>query len=217
MLQEVRDSKEGEWSWSREGGRSDAQRLEREARAGPSHLLPLQAVQVHLRFSKDATCENPSSEREMRRRGSCPSMTSAASPTSPLVGSPPPCGRPSGWVLLLMMMASTSQQGGLVPTDLFDIGGPDDAARNAKRFERIWEEEKQRCENTSQRPSLNRSNFTFCKNTRTCLHLQPTCILWHWSLPNHRAAWRFGRTRFLISLFLVSLSMFFQFFAPVSI
>ena len=57
------------------------------------------------------------------------------------------------------MIASTSQQGGLVPTDLFDIGGPDDAARNAKRFERIWEEEKQRCENTPQKPSLNRSNF----------------------------------------------------------
>ena len=66
-----------------------------------------------------------------------------------------------------MMIASTSQQGGLVPTDLFDIGGPDDAARNAKRFERIWEEEKQRCENTPQKLSLNRSNFTFCKSTYT--------------------------------------------------
>ena len=46
---------------------------------------------------------------------------------------------------------------GLLPTDLFDITGPDDAARNAKRFERIWEEEKQRCKNSSQKPSLSRS------------------------------------------------------------
>ena len=214
-MQEVWERKEGKWC--RERRRSDAQRLERAARPGSSHLLALQAVQVHLRFSKAATGEQSSSERGLMRRGSCQSMTSAASLTSPLVGSPPPCGRPSGWVLLLLMIASTSQQGGLVPTDLFDIGGPDDAARNAKRFERIWEEEKQRCENTPQRPSLNRSNFTYSKSTRTCAHLQPTCILWHWSVPNHRAAWRFGRTRFLISLFLVSLSMFFQFFAPVSL
>ena len=46
---------------------------------------------------------------------------------------------------------------GLLPTDLFDITGPDDAGRNAKRFERIWEEEKQRCKNSSQKPSLSRS------------------------------------------------------------
>ena len=130
-------------------------------------FLPFRLSRCTSGSPKLPPVNNTSSEREMMRRGFCPSMTSAASPTSPLVGSPPPCGRPSGWVLLLMMMASTSQQGGLVPTDLFDIGGPDDAARNAKRFERIWEEEKQRCENTPQKPSLNRSNFKFCKSTHT--------------------------------------------------
>ena len=63
MLQEVADRKEGEWSWSWEGRRSDAQRLEREARAGPSHLFALPTVQVqvqvqvHLRFHKAPTCE----------------------------------------------------------------------------------------------------------------------------------------------------------------
>ena len=50
---------------------------------------------------------------------------------------------------------------GLLPTDLFDITGPDDAARNAARFERIWEEEKQRCEDNSQKPSLSRLVFLF--------------------------------------------------------
>ena len=62
-------------------------------------------------------------------------------------------------------MIAFAAQVGLLPTDLFDINGPDDAARNAKRFERIWEEEKQRCENNSQKPSLSRSvchsNFVF--------------------------------------------------------
>ena len=57
MLQEVRDREKGEWSWSGEEGRWYAQRLEREARPGSSHLLPLQAGQVHLRFFKAATCE----------------------------------------------------------------------------------------------------------------------------------------------------------------
>ena len=59
MLQEVGDRKEGKWLWIGEGGRSDAQRLERAARPGPSHLPALQACQVHLRFSKVATCEQP--------------------------------------------------------------------------------------------------------------------------------------------------------------
>ena len=54
-MQEVWESKEGKWC--RERRRSDAQRLERAARPGSSHLLALQAVQVHLRFSKAATGE----------------------------------------------------------------------------------------------------------------------------------------------------------------
>ena len=67
-----------------------------------------------------------------------------------------------------------------------------------------------------QKSTLRNSNFQkryFCK-TNHCTVCTFSQLL---HFPNHRAAWRFGRTRFLISLFLVSLSMFFQFFAPVSI
>ena len=97
------------------------------------------------------------SERRMRRRRRvCRSTMSDASPTSPLAGSAPQCGRPSGWHLRACLSWFPSQVG-LLPTDLFDITGPDDAARNAKRFERIWEEEKQRCKHNSQKPSLSRS------------------------------------------------------------
>ena len=68
---------------------------------------------------------------------------------------------------------------------MFNIAGPEDAAKNAERFERIWRAERKRCEETGQKPSLN------------------------------RAVWQFGRTRFLVCLFLVALSMLFQFIGPV--
>ena len=59
--------------------------------------------------------------------------------------------------LIIISYFVFTNQVGLLPTDLFDITGPDDAAMNAKRFERIWEEEKETSANKSQKPSLSRS------------------------------------------------------------
>merc|ERR1711915_501444 len=47
-----------------------------------------------------------------------------------------------GWITKIMWKAFKV---GLVPTDLYQIDEPDDAMKNAKRFERLWEEEKRRC------------------------------------------------------------------------
>ena len=60
------------------------------------------------------------------------------------------------YLIIISYFVFTTQVG-LLPTDLFDITGPDDAAMNAKRFERIWEEEKETSANKSQKPSLSRS------------------------------------------------------------
>ena len=85
-------------------------------------------------------------------------------------------------------------QVGLVPTDLYEIDEPDDSMKNAKRFERLWEEEKRRC---------HVANVKKDKKTP----LKPSLS---------RVAWQFGRTRFILSLTLVVLSSFFQFVGPVS-
>ena len=133
--------------------------MEEEARPGSPHLPTLQMDKVD--FYQANTPIRLYSGRRRREKKVCLSTMSAASPTSPLAGSAPQCGKPSGCSAQLPLIddcqLAFAPQVGLLPTDLFDITGPDDAARNAKRFERIWEEEKQRCENNSQKPSLSRS------------------------------------------------------------
>ena len=130
--------------------------MEEETRPGSPHLPTLQTDKVD--FYQANKPIHFCSERRRRRRKVCRSTMSAAFPISPLAGSTPQCGKPSGYPLTSdNCLQGFLAQVGLVPTDLFDITGLDDAARNAKRFERIWEEEKQRCENSSQKPSLSRS------------------------------------------------------------
>jgi len=85
-------------------------------------------------------------------------------------------------------------QVGLVPTDLYQIDEPDDAMKNAKRFERLWEEEKKRCHDANVKKDKK-------------IPIKPSLS---------RVAWQFGRTRFILSLTLVVLSSFFQFVGPVS-
>ena len=131
--------------------------MEEETRPGSSHLPTLQTDKVDL-YKANKPIHFCSERMRRRRRKVCRSTMSAVSPISLLAGSTPPCGKPSGYPLTSEnCLQGFLAQVGLVPTDLFDITGPDDAARNAKRFERIWEEEKQRCENSSQKPSLSRS------------------------------------------------------------
>ena len=85
-------------------------------------------------------------------------------------------------------------QVGLLPADVYDTDQPEDAMKNAKRFERLWESEKKRC---------TRINSTRDQKEE---HIHPSLS---------RVAWQFGKTRFLIALILVVLSMVFQFTGPV--
>lgn len=83
-----------------------------------------------------------------------------------------------------------------MPTDLYEIDEPEDAMKNAERFERLWEAEQEKCR---------------MKNAKSHPESEPI-------KPSlSRVAWQFGRTRFIISLLLVVLSMFFQFAGPVSL
>ena len=84
---------------------------------------------------------------------------------------------------------------GLLPTDLYKTDEPEDAMKNAERFERLWEEEKYKCK------QLNGTRDLQLEPVRPSLS---------------RVAWQFGKTRFLIALILVVLSMFLQFVGPVA-
>ena len=66
--------------------------------------------------------------------------------------------------------------------------------KNAERFERLWEEEKDK----SRQLNANRDPKSE--------PIKPSLS---------KVAWTFGKTRFIISLTLVVLSMFFQFAGPV--
>ena len=68
--------------------------------------------------------------------------------------------------------------------------------KNAERFERVWEEEKRRCQKINED-----------KKSKQEKHVRPSLS---------RAAWQFGRTRFIVCLVLVVISMFLQFAGPVS-
>ena len=81
-----------------------------------------------------------------------------------------------------------------MPSDLYEIDEPEDAMKNAERFERLWEAEQDKCRKKN-------ANI----NTKS-EPMKPSLS---------RVAWQFGRTRFIISLLLVVLSMFFQFAGPV--
>ena len=83
---------------------------------------------------------------------------------------------------------------GLVPTDLYETDQPEDAMKNAERFERLWVEEKDKSR------QLNASRDPKSEPIKPSLS---------------KVAWQFGKTRFIISLTLVVLSMFFQFAGPV--
>lgn len=63
---------------------------------------------------------------------------------------------PQGEHLEHLRQVGDPLQVGLLPSDLYDITGPEDAANNAERLERIWAEERRRCEGTAQEPSLSR-------------------------------------------------------------
>ena len=85
---------------------------------------------------------------------------------------------------------------GLVPTDVFETDQPDDAIRNAARFERLWEAEKRKCKEANE------------DRDRNSDQVKPSLS---------KVVWQFGKTRFLITIFLVTLSMFFQFVGPVQV
>ena len=52
-------------------------------------------------------------------------------------------------------------QVGLTPSDVLELGEEDDAQRNGERFERLWEEERERCDGES--PSLARVVWKFTR------------------------------------------------------
>ena len=61
---------------------------------------------------------------------------------------------------------------------MLELSSEDDAERNGERFERLWEEERERCrEKEGESPSLT------------------------------RVVWRFTRVRFILSLLLIAFSM----------
>ena len=83
---------------------------------------------------------------------------------------------------------------GLVPSDVYETDEPEDAMKNAERFERLWEAEKDKCKRLSETRDLRSEP------------VKPSLS---------RVAWQFAQTRFLIAFLLVILSMFFQFAGPV--
>ena len=93
-----------------------------------------------------------------------------------------------------MLTSLFDAQVGLLPADVYDLDQPEDAMKNAKRFERLWESEKKRC-----------ITINSTRDQKEEL-IEPSLS---------RVAWQFGKTRFLIALILVVLSMVFQFTGPV--
>ena len=65
------------------------------------------------------------------------------------------------------------------------ISSEDEAKINAERLERLWKDEKNKCKEKGDTPSLS------------------------------RVVWRFGKTRFIIALILVFLAMILQFVTTV--
>merc|ERR1711892_311954 len=95
-----------------------------------------------------------------------------------------------GWITRTMWKAFRV---GLLPSDIYETDEPEDAMKNAQRFERLWEEEKDKCKRLSETRDLKSEP------------VKPSLS---------RVAWQFAQTRFLIAFFLVILSMFFQFAGP---
>ena len=83
---------------------------------------------------------------------------------------------------------------GLLPTDLYKTDEPEDAMKNAARFERLWNCEIDKCKEENEK-----------RNSKSD-EKKPSLS---------RVAWQFGRTRFIVCLFLIVLSMLFQFAGPV--
>lgn len=73
---------------------------------------------------------------------------------------------------------------GLNPDDLYYLGNKDDSRTNGARLAGLWEEEITRSKEEGDVPSLN------------------------------RAVWRFARTRFIVAMVFVVISMLFQFIGP---
>ena len=78
--------------------------------------------------------------------------------------------------------------------DIPSLSSEDDARINAERFAKLYEEEVQRCK-------------TININKDSDNKVKPSLA---------KVAWRFGKTRFIVALVLVMLSMVFQFLGPVS-
>ena len=75
--------------------------------------------------------------------------------------------------------------------DIPSLSSEDDARLNAERFAKLYKEEVERCKTLN----INSDN-----------KVKPSLA---------RVAWRFGKTRFIVALVLVMLSMVFQFLGPV--
>ena len=89
---------EGLWGQGGGAGGGGSSWMEEETRPGSSHLPTLQTDKVDL-YQANKTINFCSERMRRRRRKVCRSTMSAASHISPLAGSTPPCGKPSGYPL----------------------------------------------------------------------------------------------------------------------